>query len=179
MADLTTLLSKFLTALWAGAASMPVGSGGATAAVSGVLSVNTTQAGTGADTNETDLWTYTLPANTLTRNGDAVRITAWGSLGADANTKTGRLYFGSTVISTLSTTNNAGIWRFDAVIVRTSATAQLSDALVSAGTALGTATVTTPSEALSGAVVIKVTGQNGSAVANDVVFRGAIVEALG
>jgi hypothetical protein len=178
--DLTTALSNFLGTLMGGRASLPVGGGTATAQVSGVLSVNTTEASTGADTNETDLWTYSLPANTLNANGKSVRIRAWGSCAATANNKTIRLYFGATVLRIVANAAaiNNGTWHVDAVVVRTAATAQTASAWKwepIGGIGMST---TTPAETLASAVAIKVTGQNGTAAANDVVFSGAIVEVL-
>jgi hypothetical protein len=150
----------------------------------GVLTVNTTQTATAANTTETDLWTYSLPANALSADGKGVRITVFGTTAATANTKNIRLYFGSTVLESggaLALNGNA--WRVVAEVYRTGASAQLASALATVSIndgSTGTARtrLTTPAETLSGAITIKVTGQNGTAAANDIVFRGAIVEAL-
>jgi hypothetical protein len=180
--DLTTALSNFLGTLMGGRASLPVGSGTATAQVSGVLSVNTTQAGTGADTNETDLWTYSLPANTLNVDGKAVRVVVGGSMAANANTKTARFYFGgsSQVINDQTTAPNGGEWRGEFVIIRTGAAAQVWGVVKTMGatpqSSLGFSQRSTGDTTT--ALTIKVTGQNGTAAANDIVFRGAVVEVL-
>jgi hypothetical protein len=165
-----------------GRASLPVGSGTATAQVSGVLSVNTTQAGTGADTNETDLWTYSLPANTLNVDGKTLRVTVSGDNAANANAKTVKFYFGSTAvfISNAATTNPAS-WSATYVITRTGASAQLLVRVLSiygAGAVVANPVTSTPAEATTGAITLKVTGQNGIAAANDIVFKGAVVEVM-
>lgn len=164
--------------------TMPAGTGSGTYVTSGVLTASTTQVGTGADTNETDLWTYSLPANTLSANGKGVRVTVFGSCASNTNAKTIKTYFGSTVVVSNATSNaSTVIWQAEAVILRTGASAQLSEGWTLAG---GTNSLnnnglalTTPAETTTGAIVIKVTGQNGTAVANDIVFRGAVVEYMG
>jgi hypothetical protein len=101
MADLTTLLNKFLQNLYAGVldlggsstvtigsgtsvTSVAVGSGTTTALVGGTLFTSTTAAATTGTAEET-LMSYTMPANTLAVNGRGVRITAWGSTAANVN----------------------------------------------------------------------------------------------
>lgn len=157
-----------------------VGSGGAKGEISSVLHVNTTQNGTAADTNETDLWTYTLPANTLNADGKAIRITAWGTTGATANNKTIRLKFGAGTPRTHGPTaaNNVG-WVITVIVVRTGASTQLSTGTgIFSEVSPGTQVVGSLAEDTATAITIKVTGQNGTAAADDIVFRGAIVESL-
>lgn len=158
---------------------IPKGTGTATAVPSGVLVVNVTQAGTAGDTAETDLWTYSLPANTLSANGKGVRVRAWGTVGANGNTKSIRPYFGGTSLRLLSTTSNAGAWVCEWEIYRTGASAQ-KGVVVNAitGTALGISAVS-PAADTTAAIIIKLTGQNdAAAAANDIVLEGARVEAL-
>lgn len=160
--------------------SFVVGSGSATATLAGVLTTNTTQAGTIADTNETDLWTYTLPANSLNANGKSVRIRVVGSTAANGNTKTVRLYFGGTVIRTIvNGASNNETWGADALVVRTGAATEFATThSIVAGTPTIVITAAGPSADTTAAIVIKVTGQNGTASANDIVFRAALVECL-
>jgi hypothetical protein len=148
------------------------------ARVGGVLSVNTTEASTGADTNETDLWTYSLPANTLNVNGKGVRVTAWGVNAANVNNKTWKVYFGSTAVYALGPSAlNGSSFRVVMEVARTGAAAQIAAAFGGAGGTLTTATAA-PAGDTTGAITIKVTGQNGTASASDIVFKGAIVEVL-
>jgi hypothetical protein len=156
------------------------GFGATTARASGVLSVNTTQAATAANTTETDLWTYTLPANALDQDGKAIRVTTWGTTAATANTKRMRLYVGSTLVADNGATaaNNLS-WRHTVLIIRTGAAAQVNlgeyqiqnTVSATAGHVASTADTTA-------AITIKLSGTNGTAAANDIVFRGALVEAL-
>jgi hypothetical protein len=134
--------------------------------------------GTDANTNEKDLWTYTLPAGAMPTADRGIRFTAFGTLAANANNKTLKGYFGATQCAALSTTASGSHWEVRCIVLRTGAATQLSDGWVSIALGTQNITVATPAETLSGAVVVKVTGQNGVAAANDIVFRGAIVEAL-
>lgn len=148
--------------------------------VGGVLTVNTTQAGTTSVTTEEDLWSYSLPANTLNANGRGVRITAFGSFAANGNTKTLRLKFGgSNIVSYAIATNNSG-WEASGIVIRTGASTQLAggNKLLTNSATLLSSGIVTPAEDTTAAIVIKVTGTNGTASANDIVFRGAVVELL-
>jgi hypothetical protein len=160
--------------------TMQVGTGTATAAPNGTLTTSTTTAQTAADTVETTLWTYSLPANTLSANGKGVRIVAWGTTGATANGKTIKLYFGGTTLVTAGNALNNGQWKVNGLVLRSGAATQVGTAdLVFGGWAGAAATATAPAETLSGAVTIRVTGTNGTAAAGDIVFKGAVVEAVG
>jgi hypothetical protein len=154
------------------------GTGTAEGGISSVLTVSTTSAQTGANTTETDLWTYSLPANTLSADNYGVRITAYLSTGANANAKAINLKFGSTnVVAENSAFNNVNL-KLVAEVYRTGASAQLAFGNRGGGNDSFKLTYTTPAEATTGAITIKVTGQNAVAAAGDVVFRGAVVEFL-
>jgi len=163
---------------------LTAGSAG-TYGLSGLLrsSANATQVGTDADVLEKDLHTYTLPAGSLGIDGQTIRYVAQGTFQANTNTKTIRIYFGATVALTFTgdTDNNGGGWRLEMEVQRTGAAAQKASAILwdQGATAAGiNLAVTTPGETLSGAVVVKVTGQNGTATANDIVAERSHVEFL-
>jgi protocatechuate 3,4-dioxygenase beta subunit len=121
-----------------------------------------------------------MPANTLDAVGRGVRIAAWGTTGADGNSKTLRIYLGSTAIynSTGVTTNN-GSWYAWAEVRKTGSNTQ---ATVATGIFINSApaTAVTPNAAQTdtSAITIKVTGQNGSTVANDLICNGMTVEMI-
>lgn len=120
-------------------------------------------------TVETTLFTYTLPAATLASDGDSVRIRVWGIAAANADTKTYRLYFGGTVLMTRATANAGNTaWIIDAEVSRTGAATQTAFGYWNASATgyLGIAD-TSPTETLSGTVVIKMTGQSDTA-SNDI-----------
>jgi hypothetical protein len=148
--------------------------------VIGTLQSDTTVNGSGADTSEDNLTTYSLPANVLATNGRGVRITAWGDGVSTADTTTIRCYFGATAVLTIVlTASQANTWRAVFEIIRTGAATQVATGTVWNG---GTATKfvqanASPSETLSGAVTLKCTGQRAvSSVANSLRQLGLTVE---
>jgi hypothetical protein len=161
--------------------NIPQGAGGSFRAYSSFTAV-----GTPANTTETDLQTYSLPAGTLSNNGQGVRIRASGTYAATTRSRAARLYFGATVIASSGPTPTSTLtnWFLDIIVHRTGATSQLGSGIsinnfVNSGTNTAGAARSTPGETLSGAVTIKVTGQSGgSAVANDVVCDQFVVEVL-
>ena len=161
-----------------------IGTGTAVARVGGVLHVNTTsQATTG--TSEQVLATYTLPANTLSRDGQAVRVTAFVEHAANTNATTARVRWGGiggTVCLAQNASASAGVIRLECVIYRTGAATQAITGAGLLATAAGlsgnvTNSFTTGSATLSGTVDIVVTGTTGTA-AGDLTFRTLLVEAL-
>jgi len=160
-------------------AKFKAGTSSSTVKPMGLIDIDTTAVGTGADTNETDLITFSLPADSLSADGKVVRITAWGNTAANGNTKTIRLKFGAEEIRAIGPSAINGLdWRIDGLVIRTGATTQDAMATESLDAAAQDTTITTPAETLSGAVVIKITGENGSAAANDIVCEGMMIEFL-
>lgn len=133
--------------------------------LSGVLNINTTPVGNigvGAD----DLITYSLPANMMKNNGDYLEVEGWGTLAANANSKTITVNFGSQVIyTTAANAANGGSWSFRAKIVRLTETTQSIDVdFLSNNTTLQNdanyPTVTTDgTQDLTTAIAIKCTGE--------------------
>jgi len=132
--------------------------------------------GSGEDT----LATFTLPASTLgLNNGQKITLDAAGSFSADIKDKRLKLHFGSTAIfdSGAMTAPSGGRWRIRAEVVRTSATTQVAFVTVDTNnTVLQTVTgypefKATPGETLSGAIVVKCTGENLTDATNDVVVQ--------
>lgn len=122
--------------------------------------------GAGEDT----LHTYTLPAGMLAADGQAVEVEAIVTFAANANNKRIRLYFGATaVFDTGSVAQNGGSAVIRATIARTGAATQRAMATLVGDPALlalltTTSSYTTPTETLSGTVVIRSTGE---ATSND------------
>ena len=140
--------------------------------IGGTLNVNTTSVGnvgTGID----DLITYTIPAATLSVNGDNIEVTAWGTYAANGNNKNIKLIFGSTtVLDTGAVAANSGSWVIRATIVRTGATTQqcIASLVTDNTTQTDIAKYVTASETLANALVIKCTGEATSN--NDIVQAG-------
>lgn len=155
-----------------------LGTGNGVLKPAGVFAVDTTSAQTAANTSETDLVTDSLDANSLSANGKGVKVKAWGTFAANGNTKTVKLYFGATVIATVTGAYNGVAWEVEAIVLRTGATTQEAGGHGLVSGQSPTVTRSAPGETLSGAVTIKATGQNGTAAAGDIVFRGFIIEAI-
>lgn len=147
-----------------------------------VIYVSTTAVGTDAATTEKTLASYTLPASYLNQNFDYIEVQAWGTYAANANTKLLRLKFGSTTFATTALAQNNQTWIIRSKILRTAAATQdmftelniLTLASVGNGT-VGCGEFQQPTETLSGTVAITVTGQNGTANANDIILKGMSV----
>ena len=136
-----------------------------------VLHVNTTsQATTG--TSEEVLATYTLPANTLSADGKALRIQAWCTTAANTNSKTFQIRVGGiggvSVASTATATSGAAL-ALTSTVIRTGASTQ-----VATGSGLN---YTTPNRNTAATIDIVVLGTTGTA-AGDLTFRALLVEAL-
>jgi hypothetical protein len=155
-----------------------VGTGTATAYVSGVLFVDTTPHGSLANLLETDLLEYLLPANTLAENGRGLRITIMWQTAVSGGTKVVRLYFGATQVGSYGSTGSGVVGQIVAYVFRKGASLQLTWSFITQANGLGTATRESPTSPLDEEVSIRVTGTNGLAVANEIVLHSMIIEAL-
>lgn len=183
IADGKTLTVSNSLTLAAGADGVTMTAPATSASVAGILNVYANSTGSGnSGTGETDLQTYTLPANALNANGKLLRISVFGSYANNANLKSVKIYFGSTVISTVSSAvGNTGNFQAIFFVARTGAATQFSwgrSGITNGSSENGNANpFTTPAETLSGTVVIKVTGQSNTA-SNDVLLKAFVVEIL-
>lgn len=125
---------------------------------------------------ETDLASYTLPANVLNANGRTLKIRAWGTTANNANAKTLKLYLGATAILTYSlTVSQAGVWVLEATVMRSSSGNQVTEGhLVESPGNKAYAELATPAITDTATIVIKVTGQG--VASNDVLQKGMLVE---
>lgn len=145
-----------------------------------------TDGGTPASNVETDLATYTLPANALGSDGMGVRITAWGTLTATTRTRTVTLYFGGLTMLTFSSSLAAAVqWRGEFVLLRSGSSAQTGSGRSGMGQSGANEDLVyrtrrvAGTEALGSSVIIKATGTvAGAAVANDIVCNGFLVEII-
>jgi hypothetical protein len=148
-----------------------IGSSGAT------LNVNTTTTGN-VGTGEDTLASYTVPAGQLATNGDTLWFEAFGTMAANANSKTVRARFGSsgTNLMYAQTSTSWGThWSIKGRIYRTGSATQKSSAdLISDNDDnVTTQTATGLNQDLTATVALSVTGE---AVAdNDIVLEGLIV----
>lgn len=157
----------------------PQDSNGNRAAASSTTRSVTTTVATAADTNETTLWSETLKGGVFSRDGQAVRVTAWGTCAANGNTKTLRFYVGANVVTINDITGapNAVQWVLEAIVTRTgAATGKRIKRAIVANVPQGTSGTVSVAETWSGDVLFKITGQNGTASAGDINIQHVLWE---
>lgn len=149
-----------------------------------LLNTNDSIQGTPASTTETVLRTYAVPADTLNVDGRTVVIVASGTTSANANAKTIRLRWGGTgingdVVAIVGPiTSASGVWRLDAEISRIVSNSQRTQGLsyyLGTGEAGVVPTIGTASRTDTGAISVYITGENGTATANDIVYEASRV----
>jgi hypothetical protein len=142
----------------------------------------TTSTGTGANTTETALATFSLPLQALNANGKGFRFRAWGTTAANGNNKTMKAYLGSTVLASTGTIAlNDGKWVLDCEVIRTGAAAQVIRGRAShkdGSLEADNYTVATGTEDETTALTVTMKGTNGTAAANDIVLKGAVLEVM-
>jgi hypothetical protein len=146
-----------------------------------VLHVDTDAMGTAAGTTLTDLLSYTLPAGTLNANGKGVRVRYTYTFAATATVKTARLHFGATavVLNPTTASPNDLVLSGHVDIIRTGAATQfLVTGPASVGAVSQAVAKAAPTADLTADVVIKLTGQNGTANLLDIVANLLVVELL-
>jgi len=150
--------------------------------IGGRLSTNVVDVGN-VGAGEDDLMTYALPAGILSTDGQVVRVTAWGTMAVNGNTKLVRAYFGATgiLLTIAGHAPSDARWRAQFEIIRTGAAAQilighLVERDVASSSFVFTPAEATPAETLANSITIKMTGEATSN--NDIVQKGMIVEVL-
>jgi len=115
--------------------------------------------GNAADTTDDTLFSTSLQANELAKNGDEYVLEACGSTAANGNNKTIKVFFGATaVLSSGVITSNAKKWTAYVRVKRSAAGTQIANGEFTVDGTATTVNLTTPAEDLTGAVTAKVTG---------------------
>lgn len=144
-----------------------------------LLSDTTSQSTTG--TAEEVLVSHSIPANTLRVDGRGIRIKAWGTTAATANSKRIRIRFGglsSTVIAdTTSQAANNKVWIVDALILRVNANTQKCVGTSIHNDSEQPPLATSDSEDLTTLIPLVVTGETPSA-SGDLTYSGSLVELI-
>ena len=133
---------------------------------------------TNTNAAETVMATCTVPANTLTASGHALVFRTQGITAANVNVKNIKVRFGGiggTIVAEFNGISaSAAPWRLEGEIIRTGATTQRSAGVGFASTSAFLLTSAAPTQTLSGAVDLVVTGL-GVATA-DVTLKTLVVE---
>lgn len=133
---------------------------------------------TATGTGEQVLATYSLPANALSYVGRSIRVHAAFAAGANGNNKTFKCYFGASVISSGVLTTNAKNGICDLWIVKTGASTQIVTGTMLVDTTAITPYVNAGTDADTAAIVIKMTGTDGTSSAADITMEQFFVEAV-
>lgn len=144
----------------------------------GYLSDSTSTTSGTTQNTEYPINNVTLPANAMTANGDGVQVVAWGTTAANANAKTLKLYFGTTVVATVTgNTGNNVPWSVDMTVIRTGTGAQSYFGEIGVN---GTYTqfAGTCSETETATILIKTASINTAAAAASATGLGMVVENL-
>jgi len=156
--------------------SFEVGSSGVSIPPAGNLHSDVTSA-SNSGALETNLLSYSLPANSLITTGSYYQISAFGVVAANGNNKRIRLKYGATtLIDTGTIAANSGSWEITATIIRTGSSAQKIITKIVSSNALivDSATYVTAAENLSTAITLVCTGQG---VSNgDITQEGLLIK---
>lgn len=134
----------------------------------GMLNINTTSV-SNILTNETNLISYFLNANTFVNEGDVLEIEAWGSYASNFNNKTVKLIFGNqTILTTGSVAANNGSWLIKSkIIMKTYNTQEIISEIISSNSSVAnSATRIAGTQDLLTNLTIKCTAIGGSS--NDI-----------
>lgn len=145
--------------------------------IGGALAQNFADAGN-TTTAETDLYSYTSPANLLDLNGNKLMAKYGGIFVNSTSTKQLKVYFAGTAIfdSTALTTTATSYWNLDVMIIRVSSTViRATVSLIDTGIATSAATQYTELTGLTltGTNILKITGTaaGAGAATNDIVAK--------
>ncbi len=156
-------------------------SGDATMTKGGVVTVNSVKklnskysaTGTTAVTTEETLWSHTLDAGELGSDGEGIKVEIFGTVASNANTKTIRVKAdGNTIVSNGTTTAPNGLnWEAEMTVLRSGATSSVSKGMIAFDGVADEVDTSKPGITWANAIPISVTGQNGTASANDIVVE--------
>lgn len=130
---------------------------------------------------EYSLNSITLPANAFNATGRALRVTAWGTLAANANAKNLKIYFGSSAVATVTGSVGNGVAYFIYMtVIRTGASTQSAVAtiMIDTGTAVTMAQTTATAQTDTAAIIVAVKSANTAAAATSGTGNGLVATFL-
>lgn len=157
-----------------------IGTGSATVKAVGLLHNSHTTTGN-ITTGEDDLITYPMPASTLVVTGQVLEYEVAGTFANNADAKTVKVYFGTTLVCTLAAAASiAGSWRAKISVRRTGASAQswVAEATrtITGGGAAIANTSGTCTETETGIITLKSTGEG--VTTNDIIQGSSTVKSF-
>jgi hypothetical protein len=148
------------------------GTDGADGGSSSVLWNDVSTTGTSAGTSEEDLKVYTMSASLMGNDTDLLKVKSLFQFALNDNGKTIRTYFGGDLMLEFFTDSliSDPYFVIENDITRISATSQFIESrIISNG--ISQVTTTTAAKALTNPVIVKATGENAVAAANDIIQR--------
>lgn len=133
--------------------------------------------GTTAVTTEETLASTTLSAGLLSADGMGIKVEVFGTTASNVNTKTIRVKVdGNTIVSNGTTTAPNGLnWEAEMTILRSGATSSTSKGMIAFDGVADEVDTSKPGITWANAIDVAVTGQNGTASANDIVVELVVV----
>lgn len=141
-------------------AAISAGTGVKTYVESGNIDAQYTPVSTPSSTDENTLMSFSMPANTLSANGQQLESFAFGSYALDNNGKTIRAYLGTQkIVDSGALAANGGTWNLWIFIFRSASGAQAIFAQFQQGNTTIASAATVGAQVDTAAIVLKVTGQ--------------------
>lgn len=132
-----------------------------------------------SSTTETDLYSYTIPANTLLTNGESGQSKYWGTFNDVTATATMKVKFGGTTIynSGAITVSSTGSWEINVTVLRTGTTTARATVTIQTPTAssvLYASSINLTGIDFTATNIFVVTGQAGGATggSSDITLQG-------
>ena len=141
-----------------------------------VLESVTSGAANTASALQQTLATYTMPANTFANDQSVIKIKAYFTAAANANTKRFSVYFGATQVALLEGTVNNNVVIIEANITRLSSTTQFANGLVLAEGGFLNVFNSSPAEDVTANIDIDFRAEVPSATASDITLNHYTVE---
>jgi len=155
----------------------PAGSGTATFAPSGSMSVSVTQIGSSATNTTQTLKTYSMPANTLSEDGAGIEVWAWGTKPNNAAPVVLELDVGGAVMNLASSAGANYSWEIKGRVYRRGSNVQRASFDAIRG-AVPQVSSTGDTSTDSGAITIAVKGLDASAAQSNIICDGLVVNYL-
>ena len=175
-----TKLNAMFTEMYSGTAATAAGTGAATFLDTGNIQKSVTTIGSSATNTTQTLISYSLPANTLSRVGSGIMVTAWGRKANNAAGVTFALNVGGTTINTGNIATSGGIsWQFISEVYKQASNIQEQMYVGQVGTTVVAPKSTSDTSTDTAAITITMQALDASAGQSNVLLDGFVVTYFG
>jgi hypothetical protein len=173
-------INAMFTEMYSGVIAVSAGTGAATLLPSGNIQKSVTTIGSSATNTTQTLISYSLPANTLSRVGSGIVVTAWGRKANNAAGVTFALNVGGTSINTGNVATSGGIsWMFVCESYKQASNVQEQMYTGQTGTTVTAGKSTSDTSTDTSAIVITMQALDASAAQSNVLLDGFVVTYFG